>query len=164
MKKSSMIIVFFAAILFVVISVGIQPARGEKVSSQNQELINSTKSEYNKFVESSHKIEEIINSFEGLFLIYLEEVPNVYQEYYDKLGSIELLLDSLDKKVEALNELCNIPFDNQDTIDICNNYVNNYQKVKNSFDNVKVTFNETITNYNKIAMYNNNLEEKSLYN
>ncbi|MCI8567942.1 MAG: hypothetical protein HFG48_01330 [Bacilli bacterium] len=163
MKKSSMIIVFFAVILFVVISIGIQPARGQKVSSQSLEFINNTKNEYSQFVESSHKIEEIINSFEGLFGIYLEEIPNVYQEYFDKLNMIKLELSNIEKNVVVLNELCNIPFDNKETIDICNNYTDNYQKIKTSFDSVKSTFNETITNYNKLAMYNSSLEEKDLY-
>lgn len=163
MKKSSMVIVLCATILFVFVSVAIQPAKGEKTSPQSQEFINNTKNQYTNFAASSHEIEEIINSFEGLFGIYLEEIPNVYQEYYDKLNMIKEKIDSIEQNVLALNELCNIPFDNKDTIDICNNYIDNYQKIKESFDSVKKTFNETISNYNKLALYSSTLEEKELY-
>ena len=66
-------------------------------------------------------------------------------------------------KNEALNELCNIPLGDEETTKICNNYSENYTKIKESYDNLTKTFNETITNYNNLAKYKNDLDELKLY-
>lgn len=164
MKKSGMFALLGIVMIFIGVSIKIQPSSGRVISNQSKELIDSTKSEYKKFANISYNVEEILNSFEGLFGIYLEEVPSVYQEYFDKLDLVKVELTKLEDSVKALNELCNIPFDDIETTNICSNYVENHKKIRESYQDVVKTFNETVTNYNNLAMYSDILEEKQLYN
>ncbi len=163
MKKKVLIIPIVAAILFIIVTINTQTKKQDKTVNQTSEFKENTIKNYNDFTKISTTIEKNMTAFKPFFDIYLEEIPTHYQEYYNKLNNVKTSLTSLEEKNEALNELCNIPLGDEETTKICNNYSENYTKIKESYDNLTKTFNETITNYNNLAKYKNDLDELKLY-
>lgn len=163
MKKTVLIIPIVAAILFVIVTINTQTKKQDKTINQTSEFKESTIKNYADFTKISTTLEKSITDFKPFFEIYLEEIPIYYQEYYNKLNTVKTNLIKLEEKTESLNELCNIPLSDGETTKICNNYSENYTKIKESYDNLIKAFNETITNYNNLAKYKDDLAELELY-
>lgn len=163
MKKVAMVIPFIISIFFVIISMNVKAYNEEQELEEMQNILDNAIDNYNILGKKGQEMQYLIDSFEFFFQLYLEEVPNYYQKYFDQLNVLTKTYKELETPVQKLQQLCNIKLDNNEFKKICTNYQNNYQQVTNNLEKLTKAFNETITNYNNIAIYNENLETKELF-
>lgn len=127
-------------------------------SNDNDSVMSDIKTNYNK-------IEDNINSYNGirddLILVmknyYFDNLENDYSKFLDKLKEIDKILNSINKKVNKLDELCvDRLFKDSNVNNMCDNYKKYYETLVNVYMNDINKVNKFISDYN--TLYNKDFE------